>query len=134
MSQTTLFQSCSYILHLPFLNILSVTDVRHSYSCITCKITRPEKLRIIITKTSQCNEHSLTPHFYIVKLGFTGVYFFVVFLFLLQNIDCGYSLQPTINVLSKKKEKYYNFSSENNHFYSREILQYIARTFLCDVA
>ena len=27
-----------------------------------------------ITKTSLCNEASLTPHFYIVKLGFTGVY------------------------------------------------------------
>ena len=24
--------------------------------------------------TSPCNEHPLTPHFYIVKLGFTGVY------------------------------------------------------------
>ena len=33
-----------------------------------------------------------TPHFYIVKLGFTGVYIF--FLFLLLNIDCGYSLEP----------------------------------------
>ena len=45
-----------------------------------------------ITKTSLCNEDPLTPHFYIVKLGFTGVYIF--FLFLLQNIDCGYSLEP----------------------------------------
>ena len=27
-----------------------------------------------ITKTCPCNEHPLTPHFYIVKLGFTGVY------------------------------------------------------------
>ena len=47
---------------------------------------------INIMKTSPCNEHPLTPHFYIVKLGFTGVYIF--FLFLLQNIDCGYSLEP----------------------------------------
>ena len=45
-----------------------------------------------ITKTIPCNEDPLTPHFYIVKLGFTGVY--IVFLFLLQNIDCGYSLEP----------------------------------------
>ena len=37
-----------------------------------------------ITKTSPCNEHSLTPHFYIVKLGFTWVYFF--FLFSLQFV------------------------------------------------
>ena len=32
-----------------------------------------------ITKTSPCNEHPLTPHFYIVKFGFTGVYFFRIF-------------------------------------------------------
>ena len=31
--------------------------------------------------TCPCNEDPLTPHFYIVKLGFTGVYF--IFLFLL---------------------------------------------------
>ena len=35
----------------------------------------------------------LKPHFYIVQLGFTGVYIFF-FLFLLKNIDCGYSLEP----------------------------------------
>ena len=35
----------------------------------------------------------LKPHFYIVKLGFARVYLF--FLFLLQNIDCGYSLEPS---------------------------------------
>ena len=32
------------------------------------------------------------PHVYIVKLGFAGVNLF--FLFLLQNIDCGYLLEP----------------------------------------
>ena len=34
----------------------------------------------------------LKPHFYIVKLGFTGVY--IIFFFLLKNIDYGYSLEP----------------------------------------
>ena len=34
----------------------------------------------------------LEPHFYITKLGYAGVCLF--FLFLLQNIDCGYSLEP----------------------------------------
>ena len=52
----------------------------------------------------------LKPHFYIIKLGFTGVY--IIFHisaqkhrlwvlvrtasvgFLLKNIDCGYSLEP----------------------------------------
>ena len=28
----------------------------------------------------------------IVKLGYTGVY--IIFLFMIQNIDCGYSLEP----------------------------------------
>ena len=45
-----------------------------------------------ITKTCPCNEYPLEPQFYIVKLGFAGVYLF--FLSLLQNIDCGYSLEP----------------------------------------
>ena len=45
-----------------------------------------------ITKTSPCTEDLLTPHFYIEKLGFTGV--FIIFLFLLLNIDCGYTLEP----------------------------------------
>ena len=45
-----------------------------------------------ITKTCLYNFDPLKPHFYIVKLGFTGVYIF--FLFLLKNIDCGYSLEP----------------------------------------
>ena len=47
---------------------------------------------VVIRKTCPCNEYPLKPHFYIVKLGYAGVYLF--FLFLLQNIDCGYSLEP----------------------------------------
>ena len=46
-------------------------------------------LYFTIRKTCPCNKYHLKPHFYIAKLGFTGVYLF--FLFLLQNIDCGYS-------------------------------------------
>ena len=70
----------------------------------------------MIRKTCLCNEYLLKPHFYIAKLGYAGVYLF--FLFLLQNIDCGYSLDsvPTIYVLSKKKEKYKEKSTENFHF------------------
>ena len=66
-----------------------------------------------ITKTHQYNFDPLKPHFYIVKMGFTGVYiiflisaqkqrlwhwglqgYTLFFLFLLKNIDCGYSLEP----------------------------------------
>ena len=40
----------------------------------------------------QYNIDSLKSHFYIVKLGFTGVY--IIFLISAQNIDCGYLLEP----------------------------------------
>ena len=45
-----------------------------------------------IMKTYLYNFDPLKPHFYIVKLGFTGYTLF--FLFLLKSIDCGYSLEP----------------------------------------
>ena len=45
-----------------------------------------------ITKTCLYNFDPLKPHFYIVKLGFTGVY--IIFLISAQNIDCGYTLEP----------------------------------------
>ena len=45
-----------------------------------------------ITKTRLYNFDPLKPHFYIVKLGFTGVY--TISLISVQNIDCGYSLEP----------------------------------------
>ena len=44
-----------------------------------------------ITKTRLYNFDPLKPHFYTVKLGFTEVY--IIFLFLLKTIDCGYSLE-----------------------------------------
>ena len=37
------------------------------------------KYPLNIMQTCPCNEDPLTPHFYIVKLGFTGVYFFLNF-------------------------------------------------------
>ena len=42
-----------------------------------------------ITKTGLYNFDPLKPQFYIVKLGYT-----LFSLFLLKNIDCGYSLEP----------------------------------------
>ena len=44
-------------------------------------------------KTCLYNYDPLQPHFYIVKLGFTGVYI-ICLIFCLKNIDCGYSLEP----------------------------------------
>ena len=45
-----------------------------------------------ITKTCLYNFDRLKPHFYIVKLGFIGVY--IILLISAQNIDHGYSLEP----------------------------------------
>ena len=55
------------------------------------------------------NFDPLKPHFYVVKLGFTGVY--IIFLISAQNIDCGYSLEPPRHSLcfEQKYEKYMEF-------------------------
>ena len=72
-----------------------------------------------ITKTSLYNFDPLKPHVYIVKLGLIGYTLF--FLFLLKNIDCGYSLEPPRRggsneyhylCFEQKYEKYQSFSSE----------------------
>ena len=73
------------------------------------------------------------PLFYIVKLEYTGVYLF--FLLLLQNIDCGYSLEPSrrggSNVYPQsmfrakiRKKKY--LSDEIFIFYNEKKSLYIA--------
>ena len=48
---------------------------------------------IRITKTCLYNFDLLKPHFYIVKLGFTGVY--IIFLISAQKHRLWYSLEPT---------------------------------------
>ena len=48
--------------------------------------------RITSRKHTYISLTPLKPHFYIVKLEFTGVH--IIFLISAQNIDCGYSLEP----------------------------------------
>ena len=76
-----------------------------------------------IRKTCPCSVYPLKPHFCIVELGYVGVYLF--FLFLLQNIDCGYSLEPPRrggsnvypqSVLSKSKKNIKKNSVETFQF------------------
>ena len=71
---------------------------------------------IYITKTCLYNFDPLKPHFYTVKLGFTGVY--ISFYISAQNIDFGYSLErlaeavltSTHNLCFEQKyKKYQNF-------------------------
>ena len=83
--------------------------------------------RTSITKTYLYNFDPLKPHFYIVKLGFTGVN--IIFLISAQNIDCGYSLErvPTIFVLCRNMKKIWVFLSENFQFLEIKFSIYLNR-------
>ena len=71
----------------------------------------PQLASLTITVTYLYNFDPHKPHFYIVKLGFTGVY--IIFLISAQKAV----LTSTYNLcFEQKKEKYQNFSSENFHF------------------
>ena len=69
---------------------------------------------VFITKTRLYNFDPLEPHFYIVKLGFTGVC--IIFLISAQNI--GEAVLTTTHNLcfERKYEKYQIFFSEDFHF------------------
>ena len=76
--------------------IPSVKMSEYNDGCQNGSQTLNEKKKTATTKqyiiTHPCiNSYPFAPHFYIVKLGFTGVY--IIFLFLLKNIDSGYSLE-----------------------------------------
>ena len=53
--------------------------------CQSQEQQQKRQTRLIIRKTCPCNKYPLIPHFYIVKLGYAGVYLFL--LFLLKNIE-----------------------------------------------
>ena len=86
--------SASTIRQLLHLGINSQKAVNTMYFVLFTEIQPFLEFTLTIMQTSPCNEYPLTPHFYIVKLGFTGVYIF--FLFLLYNIDRGYSLDSNV--------------------------------------
>ena len=77
-----------FVLHSTYCNmtVFMITCPLAMYICLSCDFVA------CIRKTCSCNVYPLIPHFYIAKLGYAGVYLF--FLFFLQNIDCGYSLEP----------------------------------------
>ena len=69
-----------------------IRDIKGKETQTRNNLTLIETSLADITKTFLYNFDPLKPHFYIVKLGFTGVY--IIFLISAQNIDCGYSLEP----------------------------------------
>ena len=81
---------------LTFVNIFesssAINSVCYPFVMSFQSIGLFRKLQTFITKTCPCNVYPIEPHFYIVKLGFAGVY--LIFLLLIQNIDCGNSLEP----------------------------------------
>ena len=88
------------------------------YTDLFADETRLNRFQLYIMKTCPCNVYPLEPHFYIAKLGYAVVYLF--FLFLLQNIDCGYSLEPPRQIL-------HFFSAENFQFLKPKKISVIAR-------
>ena len=97
-----------------------------------------------IRKTRLHNFDPLKPHFYIVKLGCTGVYIIFLIsaqkhrLWVLVRVPTIYvSAQkhrlwvlvrvPTIYVFEQKYEKYQNFLSENFHFLVVKFSVYLNR-------
>ena len=72
-----------------------VFDMKYPYALVNRKNIIPHLVPqsyCSIRITCPCDLYPLTPHFYIVKLGVTRVY--IIFLILLKNIYCGYSLEP----------------------------------------
>ena len=87
-----------------------------------------------IRKTCLYNFDPIKPHFYIVNWGLQGYTLF--FLFLLKNIDCGYSLEPPRRggsneyhniCFEQKYEKYQTFLSENFQFLEVKFPIYLNR-------
>ena len=71
-------------------------------------------------------KHPFTPHFYIVKPGFTGVY--IIFLIFTLKHRSWVHVRTTAAVLTcihdlvfeQKYENSQNISNENCHFYTRD--------------
>ena len=67
-------------------------------------------------KTCPWKVYPLIPNFYIAKLGFTGIYLF--FLFLFQNLDCGYSLTCTSTLTQCFEQTYQNNQNVCNKIFN----------------
>ena len=89
-----------------------------------------------ITKTYLYNFDPLKPHFYIVKLGFAGIY--IISLIFAKNVDYGYSLEPPRRggsneyhnlYFEQKHEKYQNYLSEHFQFLEMYFFIYFYRRF-----
>ena len=74
-------------------------------------------------KTCLYNFDPLKPHFYIVKLGFTGVYI----IFLISAINRGGSNEYPQSMFVSRNMKNISFLSENFHFLEVKFSLYLNR-------
>ena len=127
------FSICFYTwthIHVPliWLNINKNGDV------YKVRFSNHGTLKLSLTKTKTClyNFDSLKPHFYIVKLGFTGVYI-IFFHISVLNIDCEYQLeQPRRgssneylqSIFWAEMWKISEFLFENFHFFGGKIFNF----------
>ena len=86
------FGLARFVSSIMFSDMLSMFPLHfRTTSFLTISVLKFEPVHII-TKACLYNIDPLRPHYYKVKLGFTGVY--IIFLLLPKNIDLGYSLEP----------------------------------------
>ena len=64
-------------------NLINLLSAESVHSMVSVSIRKGLFCNVIITKTCLYNFDPLKPHFYIVKLGFTGVY--IIFLISTQK-------------------------------------------------
>ena len=125
--------SCKHVIHW----IKQEINFGNIFKATYCKLELPQEglqklcylyrlstgfVNYSITKTYLYDFYPLKPHFYIVKLEFTGVY--IIFLISAQQAV----LKSTHNLCFEQKyEKYQNFLSENFHFLVIKFSVYLNR-------
>ena len=98
---------------------VSLHGAHHGKACLL--ICKPYKTpNALIRITCSCNEHPLTPHVYIVKLGFTwvyrGIHFFLNFALKHRSWVLVRTASPTIYVLNKNKKNITDFHKKISFF------------------
>ena len=113
------------------ISVIIIFFLLISFSIIAnLKVPTITAAKRFIRITDPCDIYPLRPHFYIVKLGFTGVY--IILIFALKHILCVLVRTCTHNICFAQKymKIMYNMkkkkTTENCHFYSREKSLYIA--------
>ena len=107
---------------LGFSKILGKLEVKYVPTYIKGTLL---KEKVYITKACLYNVDPLKPHFYIVKLGFTGVY--IIFLISAQKQRLWILVRTASSTFEQKFEKILEFLYENYHFLVVKFSVYLNR-------